>query len=757
MRAWRVRFKRQTRDDRGVALFAAIAGMVLLSTMIAALVILARNENLIAQLNKDEAQAAYAAEAGANWGRKLLAQRLMVELPTRVVAEPRAAMGNALKTTYNSMNGAAQFIRDFAIPASGPAFLACADCTEPTYSVFVPKEIPDAQQSIMTLTCPGTVGCPAGMAFTTRVVVGAHPTVAPLIMNGENRALFTYVWRIESSGTSGRARQQWVIHDSSVPDNQAGSFTIAVTAEFVKYAHFIDQFQDAGSGEPWISFRHIYTGPVHTNTRFSILGNTAVKGQEGPTFRSEATQTKDSTRFNNGGSATNLKQDSSAKDWPKLGPDPGIFCKTSDCSGFTRAFDFDPRPSSPGIDPIPFPSDPNGPDRRNQVCVALAVTGVACTGTIATLVATLCSTAHPVIVSNNCASDPVTRVAGDLAGGIWVAGNVRELLLAHTATGQTIVIYTSTNRRTVIEEGQGIAGPEAGKMRVRRECRKTAGTGDGAACVNGGPEWYLIGPAEGGAAFNVQIFNGVFSPTPAIDRGVIYVAGNIGLTGTAGDASTLHGLRRGTFVPLLPVASNNTNGGIDLSPTAAIYQDGVDATRGMRLTVAADGNIFIAGPLNYQVEPRGPDGFFSDPTPGDPGGTSADDQMNVQNVLGVVSWGSGMAGGVRLSAALDGNLATHGMVFVANLSSSAEPSGQFSFDDPNGNYRGISTVVGGVVQKTMGTFGQPSSNLGYARDWVYDERFRYRALSPPAFPGFPNFTAATSLGIDSYTWRLGLF
>jgi hypothetical protein len=57
----------------------------------------------------------------------------------------------------------------------------------------------------------------------------------------------------------------------------------------------------------------------------------------------------------------------------------------------------------------------------------------------------------------------------------------------------------------------------------------------------------------------------------------------------------------------------------------------------------------------------------------------------------------------------------------------------------------------------MGTFGQPSSNLGYARDWVYDERFRFRALSPPAFPGFPNFTAATSLGIDSYTWRLGLF
>jgi hypothetical protein len=97
------------------------------------------------------------------------------------------------------------------------------------------------------------------------------------------------------------------------------------------------------------------------------------------------------------------------------------------------------------------------------------------------------------------------------------------------------------------------------------------------------------------------------------------------------------------------------------------------------------------------------------------------------------------------------------MIFAANLSAQAAPSGQFRFDDPNGAYRGISLVLGGVVQKTMGIFGQPSSNLGYARDWVYDERFRYRALSPPAFPGFPNFTGATSLGIDSYTWRLGLF
>jgi hypothetical protein len=352
----------------------------------------------------------------------------------------------------------------------------------------------------------------------------------------------------------------------------------------------------------------------------------------------------------------------------------------------------------------------------------------------------LCGTA-PVIVSNDCNANNPTP--GTLAGGIFVNGSVTDLLLADTPAGQTIVIYTSTTRRTIIEEGQ----PVAGQTRVRRQCLKTTFT-DAAACNSGGTQWFLLPTSDGsGGAYRDQRFTGVFSPDAATDRGLIFVTGNIGQTGTAGSPSTLFGLRRGTY----------SLTGVDLTPQYALYQDTTNPARGMRLTVAADGNIFVAGQLNYRIDPRGADLAFSEPIPGDASGTSADDQLNVQNVLGIVSWGLGMAGGVRLSAALTGDLLTQGMVFVANLSGNAAPSGQFSFDDDNGSYRGVSRVLGGVVQKTMGTFGQPSSNRGYERDWVYDERFRYRALAPPAFPGFPNFTAATSLGIDSYTWRLGLF
>ena len=184
------------------------------------------------------------------------------------------------------------------------------------------------------------------------------------------------MWRIESSGTAGRARQQWVIHDSSVPVNQDGSFTIALNAEFVKYAHFIDQFQDAGSGDPWMSYRHVYTGPVHTNTRFSILGNTSTPDEEGPTFRSEATQTMPTTRFSNGGNEQNLSRDSSSRDWPLLGPNPGISCKQVDCSGFTRGVRLQSGPR-PILDPIPFPGGSNPPDRQDQICMALGYAGAA--------------------------------------------------------------------------------------------------------------------------------------------------------------------------------------------------------------------------------------------------------------------------------------------------------------------------------------------------------------------------------------------
>lgn len=712
-------------NERGAALFAAVLGMVVLSTMMVAYVVLARDEILIAQLGKDEAQAAFAAEGGANYGRWMLAQRLRTDLPRRVSATGRAAMKIALTTLYNTPAGAAQFLVDMALPSgSGPTFVLCTavggGCPEPNFSAV--GNIPDAQEVVLTLT--GTTP-----AYTTRVIVGVHPTVPPVITSGGTAATFTYVWRVESSGTSGRALQQYVIHDSAVPTDTSGSFTIALNANFVQYAHFIDSMD---ATQAWISFRHIYTGPVHTNTRFNILGNVAVPGQEGPTFRSPATQWDPQTRFNNGGGAVIQARDSTANDWPLLGSAPGILCKVVDCSGFTRNYDYDP--TTPAIDKIPFPTAGNV-DRTAEITAAQG-------GSYPSVTCTAPAGGCPVIVAHDA--------GGNLNGGIYVTTRVVDLQLAATGTGQKIVIETppvaSIRRQTVITENR-----PGGTLTVQRQCLTTVAAPT--VCSSAGTVWNpdtTILPTSA----RTENLTGLLSPNASTDRGVLFVNSaclsnscGTGL-GAIGGRNTTNGLRK------------------DPSPTVARAVD-----QNTRLTIAADGDIYLTGHLTYQIEPRGADGVFSEPIPGDPSGTSADDQLDVQNVLGVVSWD----GGIHLSQALnqtmlnntlpvgdpqrDGNLRMQGMFMAVNIGGGTSTGeGQVSFDDPSGAYRGQARLLGGVVQKTMGTFGSPGSpGTGYARDWVYDERFRYRGLAPPSFPGFPNFTVATSLGIDSYSWRLGLF
>lgn len=670
--------------ERGAALFAVMVSMLLLSTMVVAFAVLARDETYTSQNSREIALAEFAAEAGANYGRWMLAQRLRQDLPRQVAATARPTMITALQTSYNTPAGAAQFLVDMALPqASGPTFALCGgSCPEPLHSPI--GEIPDTQQVVLTMN--GT-----DPTYTARVIVGVPPAAPPVITNGGTAGLFTYMWRVESTGRAPRATQ-FSSHDSVIATLPTGTFTIALNSSFVHYAHFIDQMT---SSQAWISFRHVYTGPVHTNTRFNILGNPT-----GPTFRSEATQTFNDVRFNNAGAATTVARDSTTNDRPLLGPAPGVSCNSVDCTGFTRNYDFDP--TTPAIDPIPFPAGPNPADRQAQIDRALGPTPCV-------------ASCPPVLVANTLG---VTG-NGTVNGGIHVTGNPVDLQLAATATGQTITIYTDATHRTLIEENRG-----TNTTRVRRQ----SNTGS-----------WVLDPAVAVAARD-QLLTGVFTPNVTTDYGVLFVTGSIGVAGTA------TGLRQA------PGAA------------AAIYQDLADPTRGARWTIAADRNIWITGHLAYQVEPRGADLVFSSPIPG-----SGDDALNVQNVLGVVSWAQGGAGGVRLSSWLSGanltanyplgsDLIIQGMFMAPNISGAAAPSGQVSFDDPNGPYRGVANILGGVVQKTMGTFGSPGSpGTGYARNWLYDERFRHRGLSPPLFPGFPNFTAATSLGIDSFTWRGGRF
>jgi hypothetical protein len=658
-------------DERGAALFITLLGLMLLSTILVGVATLGRGEALIARNSVEQAQAAFAAEAGANHARWLLAQRLRVDLARQVADTSRGTLMGLLRTTYNSPAGAARFLLDLA-QGAGANFVRCTTggCAEPPWSPV--GEIPDDQQVVLTLQ-------QVDPAYTVRIVVGVPPLVPPVVTNGGTGAVFTYVWRIESTGTSGRASET-ITYDSVIASLPTGTFTVALNANFVQYAHFIEQM---GASDAWLSARHVYTGPVHTNTRFNIAGD-----PRGPVFRSGATQRYNDTRFFNGGSPIIAAKDSTDRDWPLLGAAPGVYCKTVDCTGFTRNYDFEP--STAAVDPVPLPTGGNSPDRQAQLARARGP-DYPCP----------CED-MPVWVANTRGRG----AGGTINGGIYVEGSVRDLQLAATATGQRITIYTSATRRTVIQENRPL-----NQTIVRRECQANTSR------CGGGSGWILDEDVDPASA-RLQVLSGLLSPNPETDFGVIFVDDGIGVAGT-----TL-GLRR------------EPGAGV----TAAVDRD-------TRLTIAADSNIYIAGHLDYLVDPRGPDGVFASPTPG-----AGDDDLGVQNVLGIVSWRDG----IHLSSALTGDLRLHALIMVPAITGGGAPDGQLSFDDPNGLYRGVVRLLGGVVQKTMGVFGTAGSpGTGYARDWVYDERARHRGLGPPVFPGFPNFTASTSLGVDSYTWRAG--
>ena len=196
--------------------------MVLLSTMIAALVILARNEGLIAQLTKDEAQACVRRRGRGELGPAAPPAAAERGSPGRRLRAGRSAMSTYAGSMYNCYNCGAQFIRDYAVPASGPTFQTCSGGLHGA-------ELQRGRDHSR---------CPAGGHDDHLPGDGRLPR-GPVLHDARDRghairrsrrrsrtaglgAVFTYVWRIESSGTAGRARQQWVIHDSSVPVEHGG-------------------------------------------------------------------------------------------------------------------------------------------------------------------------------------------------------------------------------------------------------------------------------------------------------------------------------------------------------------------------------------------------------------------------------------------------------------------------------------------------------------------------------------------------------
>ena len=146
-----------------------------------------------------------------------------------------------------------------------------------------------------------------------------------------------------------------------------------------------------------------------------------------------------------------------------------------------------------------------------------------------------------------------------------------------------------------------------------------------------------------------------------------------------------------------------------------------------RLTIAADGEIFVTDHVVYEAPPTGP----NDP---------------IQNVLGLYSWCAAPPVCTNRNVTVDGALAPNDLYVDASV---LAPWGQFWVRgwDTLSN-RGTLRFLGGTVQSDFGpwggfnvdAFGNITGYTGYSREMTFDQRFLTNN-APPFFPLTNQFTA----------------
>lgn len=175
---------------------------------------------------------------------------------------------------------------------------------------------------------------------------------------------------------------------------------------------------------------------------------------------------------------------------------------------------------------------------------------------------------------------------------------------------------------------------------------------------------------------------------PGLPNGMIYVDGSLGRFANGNDSSS---------------------GGV-----SGIIQ------RDNQVTIAATGDIFINGSLQYQ----------------DPNVNGSNPPQNVMGILAetgdiVIRNKTSSPNDYVIDASV---MSLDGELKVENYSS--------------GNPRGTVTLVGGVTENTYGAFGTFSGNTqqtGYGRNFIYDRRFRDGTFSPPFFPVTQSFAGSSTI------------
>lgn len=354
------------RNKKGVVLAIAMVIMAVLLVLTGAYFSSLITEKSSMDREKFVLQALGLAEAGVNQGVSELRERIRTDLKDKVEQETRSSVYNSYVTNNDSLG----FLRDFAYAAGDSQFVVAGE------------------EATLTLSSLSLDTAVAGN-YSAKIMVS--PNGNPSIPQPDTY-IFPYNYKIESAGTITTPTVQKTVRLLQ------GSFTITIRRDtFAKYALFTNHHKTPSETTVWFTANTDFTGPLHTNERFSFANNPS------GTFSAEVTQHLTTARFYNQGSPKLLNADSNPP---------------YDVPTFQARF-------SRGVDLINLPSSVTQQDLKNEA------TGGQNDGTWS----------NGIYLPNT---------GGSLAGGIYIKGDASSLAMA--VDGNNRPVYTITqesNTKTI--------------------------------------------------------------------------------------------------------------------------------------------------------------------------------------------------------------------------------------------------------------------------------------------------------------------
>jgi len=346
---------------KGSVLILSMLTFTILFTLGEAFLSRTINDIKMAETNLAQSQAFYLSEGGKN--------AALVELRSRVISEIGDQVRGALNITdYVTalQTGSLELLRDYANSGVG-----------------------DVQ---FTMDHPG-YGPAAGRAYLVvqrdDAGTGSYTALIEAFPDGDPSEVgdtFTFPYRYEIS-TDGTA----TLRNIGQSILSVGTFTVTIQRDnFARYALFTDVHKSPTGGTVWFTERTSFSGPVHTNDRFSFANNPS------GTFTGAVTENEQNAQYYNSGRPVLLDADRNGdKDVPTFG------------QGFTR-----------GVSDIAMPSTT---DQQSQQKTAL---GLGEGDTIPPMI-------NGIYIPAN---------GSTLTGGVYVQGDASQVTMA--VDGNSHQVYT---------------------------------------------------------------------------------------------------------------------------------------------------------------------------------------------------------------------------------------------------------------------------------------------------------------------------